>query len=103
VVCENTELYKKKNFPHALGLSILAAAAIGFVVLHGLYFPRAAWAILIGSAIVDGVLYLAVGDVIVCYRCGAEYRGVASDAIHQPFELVTAERYRQERLRREQA
>ena len=39
---------------------------------------------------------------IVCYRCHAHYRGFAASAEHKPFELTIHERYRQERLRREQ-
>jgi hypothetical protein len=51
--------------------------------------------------VVDGVLYLWVGDVVVCYRCGTHHSCPSAGAAHQPFELIIAERYRQERLRRE--
>ena len=60
------------------------------------------WMILIGSAVIDGLLYLWVGDVVVCYRCLAHHRGVPVTAENPPFELGIAERYRQERIRREQ-
>ena len=59
------------------------------------------WALLIGSALVDGVLYLLVGDAIVCYRCGAHHRGIPKGSPHAPFEITIGERYRQERIRRE--
>jgi hypothetical protein len=95
-------LYKKKDFPHWLGLSILGVACLIFIILHAMYRQWLAWTFFIGSAVFDGVLYLAVGDVIVCYRCGAEYRGVKAGSDHKPFELGVAERYRQERLRRRQ-
>lgn len=101
VVCGNRELYKKKNFPHWLGLSILTVACATFFVGHLVYHPWAAWAILIASAVLDGGLYLWVGDVVVCYRCGAHYYGQPADPEQKPFELGVAERYRQERLRRE--
>jgi hypothetical protein len=101
-ICGNSEFYKKKNFPHWLGLSVLTAASIGFLVLQAFYWQWTSWAILIGSAVVDGLLYLGVGDVIVCYRCGAHYVGVQGDAAHAPFDLTIAERYRQERIRRAQ-
>jgi hypothetical protein len=102
VVCGNPELYKKKDFPHWLGLAILTVACLSFLALMGLYHQWLAWVILIGSAIFDGLLYLWVGDVIVCYRCGAHYRRITPGPRHQPFDLGIAERYRQERLRREQ-
>ena len=101
LVCGNHELYKKKDFPHALGMGILVLACLASTVTYGLYDKWLTWAILIGSAAFDGLLYLWVKDVIVCYRCQAHYRGVGPNPEHRPFELTTHERYRQERLRRE--
>jgi hypothetical protein len=101
-VCGNAELYKKKDFPHALGLTILALACITSTITYGLYDKWLTWTILIGSALFDGLLYLWVKDVIVCYRCNAHHRGVAPGSVVAPFELTVHERYRQERIRREQ-
>jgi hypothetical protein len=102
LVCGNQEIYKKKDFPHWLGLAILALACLGSIIPYWLYHQWLTWAILIGSAAFDGLLYLWVGDVLVCYRCQSEYRGFVSTDEHKPFELGNAERYRQERIRREQ-
>ena len=102
LVCGNQELYKKKNFPHWLGLTILALACLAFLWAHWKYDPWTAWAILLVSAAFDGWFYLWVGDAIVCYRCGAQFLGFSTSQSHLPFELTVAERYRQERLRREQ-
>jgi hypothetical protein len=102
VICGNGELYKKKDFPHWLGMMILTVACLGSIIPYWLYHQWWTWIILIGSALIDGVLYLMVGDVIVCYRCQAHYRGVPASDAHKPFELGIAERYRQERIRREQ-
>lgn len=102
LLCGNRELYRQKDFPHGLGMAILALACLASVVTYALYLPWLTWAILIGSAVFDGLLYLVVGDVSVCYRCLAQYRGLKNHALHPPYELVVAERYRQERLRREQ-
>jgi hypothetical protein len=101
LICSNRELYKKKNFPHWLGLTILVFACLAFLWAHLNYDPLTAWLILLGSAAFDGFFYLWVGDAFVCYRCGAEYRGFAPNSSHLPFELTIAERFRQERLRRE--
>jgi len=81
---------------------VLAVACASFLIASLLYHQWVAWAILIGSAIVDGLLYLLVGDVVICYRCGARHRGQPRETAHAPFDLGIAERYRQERLRREQ-
>jgi hypothetical protein len=102
VLCGNEELYKKKDFPHWLGLTILTIACLASIIPYWLYHQWLTWTILIGSAVLDGLLYLWVGDVVVCYRCDAHYRKVTPAAQHKPFELGIAERYRQERLRREQ-
>jgi hypothetical protein len=101
-LCGNRELYKKKDFPHWLGLTILTVACLASIIPYWLYHQWLTWTILIGSAALDGLLYLWVGDVVVCYRCDAQYRELTPAADHKPFELGIAERYRQERLRREQ-
>jgi hypothetical protein len=102
-VCGNLELYKKKDFPQWLGLSVLAAACLGYAVLGlGFYKYGWAWGVLIGSALLDGLLYLWVGDAVVCYRCGAQHRRFPSESIQPPFDLGISERYRQERIRRSQ-
>jgi hypothetical protein len=103
VVCGDHELYKKKDFPHSLGMGILVLGILASTITYALHEFWLTWAILIGTALFDALLYLWVKDVIVCYRCQAHYRGVvAVNPAHKPFELTTHERYRQERLRREQ-
>jgi hypothetical protein len=99
VLCGNRELYRKKNFPHALGMGILVTAFLASTLTYWLYNKVLTWVILFGSAIFDGLLYLWVGDVSVCYRCQAHYYGVSPDAEHRAFELTTHERYRQEQIR----
>jgi hypothetical protein len=101
-VCGDTELYRKKDFPHWLGMLLLVVACIGFFIANYLYEQWLAWGILLGSALIDGLLYLAVDDVIVCYRCDALHRRFPANPAHQPYELTIGERYRQEKLRHEQ-
>jgi hypothetical protein len=101
VVCGNHELYKKKDFPHWLGMTILVVACAASVYTYFWYDKWLTWAILIGSALVDGALYLSVGDAVVCYRCDAHYKGFTPTDEHRPFELTVGERYRQEKLRSE--
>jgi len=82
-------------------MTILVGACVLSVFTYFLYLPVWTWAILIGSAAFDGLLYLWVGDAVVCYRCNAHYRGLAQSTPYPPYELTIGERYRQERLRRE--
>jgi uncharacterized protein (DUF983 family) len=102
VVCGNHELYKKKDFPQWLGMTILVVAVILSTVTYYSYQKWWSWSFLIGSAIIDGVMYLMVGDVLVCYRCESHYRGFTTTDAHHPFEITIGERYRQERIRKEQ-
>jgi hypothetical protein len=100
--CGNGQLYRMKDFPQWLGMSILTLACGSFFVLAVVFFQYTlAWSILLGSAAIDGLIYLIVGDVVVCYRCGARHRGVPSRTF-DPHELAIAEKYRQERIRKEQ-
>jgi hypothetical protein len=100
-LCGTAELYKKKDFPHSLGMAILALACLASTLTYWLYNKWWTWAILIGSAAFDGLLYLWVKDAVVCYRCNAHYRGIPAGSPHAPFELTIHERYRQERARQE--
>ena len=100
-VCGNHELYKQKDFPHRLGMAVLVSAFAASVFTYGWYEKWLTWAILVGSALFDGLLYLWVGDALVCYRCGAHHKAFPTGSGHLPFELTVGERYRQERLRRE--
>jgi hypothetical protein len=102
LLCGNGELYKKKDFPHELGMGILILACVTSTLTYWLYQKWWTWAILIGSAAFDGLFYLWVKDVVVCYRCNAHYRGIPPGPTHAPFELTIHERYRQERARKEQ-
>ena len=102
LVCGNHELYKKKDFPHWLGMTILVVACLASVVTYLWYEKWLTWAILIGSALIDGALYLSVGDAIVCYRCGAHHKGLTPTDAHRPFELTVGERYWQEKIRADQ-
>lgn len=99
-VCNNPELYVQKAFPTGLGMGIVILAGIGFLFFHWLYWFYAAWACLFGAAILDTVLYFLMGNVTVCYRCGAEHFGFPVNPAHGNFDLGVAEKYRQERLRK---
>jgi DNA-directed RNA polymerase subunit RPC12/RpoP len=100
-VCGCGDLYKQKDFPHRLGMFVLIGSFALSAYTYLVYEKWLTWAILIGSAAFDGLLYLWVGDALVCYRCGAHHRGFPKGSPKLPFELTVGERYRQERIRRE--
>lgn len=100
--CGNEELFVQKAFPHWLGMGIVVAASLGFMLFHATYHFYAAWGCLVGAFGLDVLLYFRMGNETVCYRCGARHAGFAPNPTHAAFELATAERYRQEKLRRQQ-
>ena len=57
------------------------------------------FAILFATALIDVVLYLSLGDVVECYRCHAQYRGLDDMTTHEPFDLEIHERHRQVQAR----
>jgi hypothetical protein len=101
IVCGSHELYRKKDFPHWLGMTILVSACLLSTVTYAWYAKWWTWTFLIGSFLVDVLMYRMVGDVVVCYRCQAHYRGFPLSEAHPPFELAIGERYRQEKIRQE--
>jgi hypothetical protein len=102
VLCGTRDLYRKKDFPHRLGMAILILACVLSFITYGWYEWWLTWSILLGTALFDGLLYLLVGDVVVCYRCQTQHRRFVPHPSQQPFDLGVNERYRQERIRREQ-
>jgi len=102
-ICGCDDLWRQKDFPPALGLAIVATAAICSCIACAWYMPITALSFLGAAALIDMVLYSWMGDMLVCYRCGARHRKSAMDEAHPRFDLETAERYRQQQLRQRQA
>jgi hypothetical protein len=51
--------------------------------------------VLFATALIDLALFAVVGNALMCYRCGAQYRGVADMESHGQFNLETHEKHRQ--------
>ncbi len=102
--CATIDLYIQKDFPQGLGLFIVIVGFVISTVFWYLERPLFTYLILLGSALLDMVLYYRVPDVTICYRCLGQVRGAGANpggAIH-PFDLAIGERYRQERFRIEE-
>jgi len=102
-ICGCQDLWRQKDFPPALGLVIVGTAATISCVAWAYYRPILAIGSLMAAALVDMVLYTFMGDMLVCYRCAARHRKSGIDERHFRYDLETAERYRQEDLRKRQA
>jgi DNA-directed RNA polymerase subunit RPC12/RpoP len=99
LVCPSTELFIRKDFSQKLGVTIVV---VGFVISSVFWFyrmPLWTYGVLFGTALIDVVLYFAVGNVLHCYRCQAQYRGVPGLANHGGFDLETHEKHRQQKIR----
>jgi hypothetical protein len=91
-MCESDEMYCRKDFPQGIGLGVVVVAAIcSFAFLKSNLLLS--WACLLAAVAIDMVLFYMVGIVTCCYRCKAEFRGVARNEAHAGFDLATAEKY----------
>jgi len=101
VICRGHDLFVRKDFPQRLGVAIVVIGSIASCYAwyrHQLFLT---FGILFITAAIDVLLYLLVRDAIVCYRCGAHYRGFDDAEAHTEFNLEVHERYRQEAARQE--
>lgn len=95
LVCPSADLFVRKDFPQRLGVLIVLVGIVGSSIAW--YYAQVYWTfgILFVTALVDVLLYTLVGDALMCYRCQAQYRGVAEMDSHGMFDLETHERHRQ--------
>jgi hypothetical protein len=103
LVCPGTELFVRKDFPQKLGVTLVVVGFAASCVAWYFHWIYATFGILFATAAIDVVLYAVMGNALICYRCGAQYRQVAGLDEHAPFSLETHERYRQQAARLEQA
>lgn len=81
--CGQERLYTQKDFNRKIGLGIFAVAALLSVPTWGLS--------LLAATLVDVGLYYLLGDVTICYACGAQHRGLRRNPAHGAFDLHVAE------------
>lgn len=104
LVCGNHDLWRQKDFPQSLGLALVAAGAILSSIAWYFHWPKTALGLLMAFALADMLVFMLMQDVLVCYRCKARHRRLSpASAEHAGFSHETAERYRQEDLRRREA
>jgi len=103
LVCGCEDIWRQKDFPQRVGVLMVAAGALVSTIFWWLMMPAWAIGVLLLFALIDGVLYTLMRDVLVCYRCGSRHRHAPLDGYHERFNLETHERYRQEAIRLEDA
>jgi len=102
LVCPSTDLFVRKDFPQRLGVALVTIGLVASCVAWAYSQLYLTFAILFGTALVDVILYLVVPNALMCYRCGAMYRGAADIDAHGSFNLETHERHRQQKSRLEE-
>jgi hypothetical protein len=99
LVCHSKELFVRKDFSQRLGVTIVVTGIVVSSIFWALRMPNWTYGVLFATALIDVVLYFMVGNVLQCYRCQAQYRGVPGLENHGGFDLETHEKHRQQRLR----
>jgi hypothetical protein len=92
-------LFVRKDFPQVVGVAVVIFGGIASSIAWYFYRVYLTFGILFAIAAIDVLLYKIVGESLTCYRCHAQYRGVAGLKRHGAFELETHERYRQQTAR----
>lgn len=87
LLCHNRELYRRKDFAPWIGIAIVAMAAIVTLWTENYLF-------LVLAGLIDLLLFLVLKEVIVCYQCGAEHRGVHFEKKPDIFDIAIADRHR---------
>lgn len=67
ICCNCNQFYRRKDFNQLLGCLIIIVGALLVPITYGLS--------LVVVLLVDLILYRRVAELIVCYKCGAEFRG----------------------------
>lgn len=66
-ICTCRQFYTMKDFNRFIGCSIMLAGILLVPFTYGLSLPF--------FALIDWLIYRKVPSVIVCYRCGCEFKG----------------------------
>ncbi|HLQ45687.1 MAG TPA: hypothetical protein VK137_13205 [Planctomycetaceae bacterium] len=102
LVCGCGDIWRQKDFPQRLGVLMVGLGALVSTIFWWRMEPAWAIGVLLVFALVDGVLYTLMRDVLVCYRCQTRHRHAPLEGRHHRFNLELHERYRQEAIRLEE-
>ena len=66
-ICECRQFYLIKDFDRLIGCTVMIVGILLVPLTYGLSLPF--------FALIDWILYKKVPSIIVCYRCGCEFKG----------------------------
>lgn len=89
-ICEGGDFYVRRDFDPKVGLAFVIAGALISAVFYWFNLDLIAYSILAAAVVVDLIVYRRLGDVTVCYRCHAEFRG-SYPRTAPAFDLHTAD------------
>jgi hypothetical protein len=86
IICRCRDLYVQKDFNRKVGclIAIIGAVLAPFTKLISLFV----------CALIDLILYRALGSITICYRCKSIYRNFPLNSRHEAFNLGINDRYR---------
>jgi hypothetical protein len=101
--CASEELFVRKDFSQRLGIAIIVVGFIIATIFWANYMHVATYITLFATALLDLALYFLVGNLLECYRCHAQYRGLPELEQYAPFSLEVHEKHRQQAIRLREA
>ncbi len=69
------DFYVRKDFNPGVGLTVVIIGALVSAAFYWSGRDLIAYGILASAALIDLVVYGRLGDLTICYRCHAEFRG----------------------------
>ena len=89
-ICGGADFYVRKDFNPGVGLTVVIIGALVSAAFYWSGRDLIAYGILASAALIDLVVYGRLGDLTICYRCHAEFRGTYERRA-AAFDLHTAD------------
>lgn len=86
-ICSCRHFYRHKDFNQAIGCLVMLIGIVLVPFTYGLSLPV--------LALFDWLLYRKTQDVVLCYRCGAEFRGFIIPNHINTFEHHLGDKYQE--------
>ena len=74
-MCEGSDFWGRKDFNPKIGLAVIGVAILISAGFYYVGLDLVAYGILAAATLIDLAIYSRLGDLTVCYRCHAEFRG----------------------------